>query len=184
MKLVKHISIIQTCKSIAGTCSFLLSGLLILLLAVFNIPVSVLSVSMLFLSIVLIGFGIFSYGVPVSDCNWTKLSCILAKCGLISYITIWYILQDGDVIDFEYHKYTGDSDDPQITKCEFWEVQLKGTNYIRVSYGNDSVNCLTPQEFVDSFGRTRDKYNVIKINKEIVYSNIESVAPKAKWIIY
>ena len=184
MKLVSHISIIQTCKSIAGTCSFLLSGLLILLLAIFNIPVNVLSVSMLFLSIVLIGFGIFSYGVPISDCNWTRLSCVLAKCGLISYITIWYILQDGDVIDFEHHKYTGDSDDPQITNCESWEVQRKGTNYIRVSYNNDSVNNLTPQEFVNAFGRTRDMHNVIKINKEIVYSNIESVAPKAKWIMY
>ena len=184
MKLVRHISIIQTCKSIAGTCSFLLAGILILLLALFNMPVSILSGSMLFLSIVLMGFGTFSYGVPVSDCNWTKLFCVLAKCGLISYITIWYILHDGDVIDFEYHKYTGDSNDPQIIKCEFWEVQRKGINYIRVSHNNDSVNCLTPQEFVDSLGRTIDKYNVIKINKGVVYSNIESVAPKAKWIMY
>lgn len=184
MKLINHEPVLRTCKAIVGILCAAISCVF------FSIPVSTeatLCFATSFLCVcgtILMSCAILAWIIPVQSYDWHITADILAHCGLFSYITIWNIIKPGDCLTFSSIKYTGCSDEPVVQDTIIWNIQSKGKYYIKVALDNGKEFNRLPCEFSRQIARLMHSHNTITLNGKNIYSEIENVMPKAKWMIY
>jgi hypothetical protein len=116
--------------------------------------------------------------------DWHITADILARCGLVSYVTMWNIIKPGDYLTFSSIKYTGCSDEPAVQDTIIWNIQSKGKYHIKVALDNGIEFTCLPCEFSQRIAKLTESHNNIMMNGKTIYSRIENIMPKANWIIY
>lgn len=184
MKLVNHEPVLCTCKVIVGILCAAIACIFFVILAATEVELCFASGFIFVCGILFILCAIFAWIIPVYAYNWHITSNILAHCGLVSYITIWNVIKPGDYISFANIKYDGTSDEPISMDTMFWGVVHKGTSYIQLTTNNGNKINLLPYEFSQKVAEMMSSHNTILMNGKKIYSNLNNIMPKVKWITY
>ena len=183
MKLVNHEPIIGISKCSTCLLSILLSSIFFYIMSVINPTICFVHICIFSLGALFLTMAIMIVAIPKDIYDWPICSKILAHCGLISYISIWDIIKDGDYISFSNIKHDGTSDDPITMNTLFWGIQHKGKYHIQIKTGDGEVIGFLPYEFTQRIASLMREYNTIMINGKLVYSKKESVMPKTHWYV-
>ena len=184
MKLTNHETIIYTSKILVGILSAVIACIFFSILASSEAGVCFATGFVFIMGILFLTFTFLALTIPKDVYDWHITSDILAHCGLFSYITLWNIIKPGDYISFVNIKYDGTSDEPISMDTVFWGVVNKGTSYIQMSTSNGNKINLLPYEFSQKVAEMMSSHNTILMNGKKIYSNLDNIMPKVKWITY
>ena len=184
MKLVNHEPIIGISKLITSVLSLTVASLFFNILNNIDAILCFAHIFIFILGALFICVACVSVAIPKNIYDWPICSKILAHCGLFSYITLWNIIKPGDYISFANIKYDGTSDEPISMDTVFWGVVHKGTSYIQISTSNGNKVNLLPYEFSQKVAEMMSSHNTILMNGKKIYSNLDNIMPKVKWITY
>jgi len=184
MKLINHEPVLRTCKAIVGILCATISCLFFSILGGIETPLCFATAFICVCGTLFISCALFAWIIPIDSYDWHITADILARCGLFSYITIWNIIKPGDCLTFSSIKYTGCSDEPAVRDTIIWNIQSKGKYYIKVALDNGKEFTCLPCEFSHKIAHLMHSHNNITLNEKSIYSEIENVMPKVKWIYY
>ena len=184
MKLINHEPVLGTCKAIVGTLCAAISCTFFSILAATEAPLSFASGCTFVCGALFMLFALLAWIIPVYAYDWHITADILARCGLFSYITIWNVLKQGDYLTFSSIKYTGCNDEPAVQDTVIWNIQSKGQYHIKVALDNGTEFTCLPCEFSQRIAELTHSHNSIMMNSKVIYSKIENIMPKVKWITY
>ena len=184
MKLINHKPILRTCKAIVGILCTTIAFIFFSILAATEAVLCFTSGFIFVCGVLFIICAIFALIIPIDAYDWHITSDILARCGLVSYITIWNIIKPGDYLTFSNVKYTGCDDEPAVKDTIIWNIQSKGKYHVKVSLDNGKEFTCLPCEFSQRIAQLTQSHNSIMMNGKLIYSKIENIMPKANWIIY
>ena len=183
MKLTNHETIIYTSKILVGILSAVIACIFFSILASSEVGVCFTTGFVFIMGILFLTFTFLALTIPKDVYDWHITSDILAHCGLFSYISIWYVIKDGDYISFANIKHDGTSDEPITINTLFWGIRHKGKYHIQIKTGDGEVIGFLPYEFAQRIASLMREYNTIMINGKLVYSKKESIMPKTHWYV-
>lgn len=184
MKLINHESVLRMCKTIVGILCAAISCIFFSILVGTEATLCFATSFICVCGTILMSCALFVWIIPIESYDWHITADILAHCGLFSYITIWNIIKPGDCLTFSNIKYTGCSDEPAVLDTIIWNIQSKGKYYIKVALNNGKEFTCLPCEFSHKIAHLMHSHNTITLNNKNIYSKIENVMPKVKWVIY
>lgn len=184
MKLINHEPVLGTCKAIVGTLCAAISCTFFSILAATEAPLCFASGFIFVCGAIFMVCAVLAWIIPVYAYDQHITADILARCGLVSYITIWNIIKPGDYLTFSSIKYTGCSDEPAVQDTVIWNIQSKGQYHIKVALDNGIEFTCLPCEFSQRIAKLTESHNNIMMNGKTIYSRIENILPKANWVIY
>ena len=184
MKLTKHETIIYTSKILVGILSTVIACTFFSILASSEAGVCFATGFVFIMGIVFLTITFLAFTIPIDAYDWHTTSDILARCGLFSYITLWNIIKTGDYLSFSSIKYTGCDDEPAIRDSVIWTVKYKGKYHIKITLDNGQEYTYLPYEFSENIAKMMNSHNTILMNGKKIYSNLDNIMPKVKWIKY
>ena len=184
MKLTKHETIIYTSKVLVGILSAVIACIFFNILASNETDVCFVTGFIFIMGIVFLTVTFLILAIPKEAYSWRITGNILARCGLFSYITLWKIIKSGDYLSFSNIKYTGRDDEPIICDSVIWTVKYKGKYHIKITLDNGQEYTCLPYEFSERVAKMMNSHNTILMNGKRIYSNLDNIMPKVKWITY
>ena len=168
------------CKNrLFDICTDIVSLIIILLCSIIPIILGSLGLTTLFVISVVLGIIGFIIAIMIfcgefDDClSHNKLQKLLARCGLVSPDTIFYVLKATDTLTFSNRFYDGFSDLPATKNYVTYKIEAIGQHYCRMSKyksldQSTTVTNYTRAEFIKDITSDYNQFNSILLNDSVI----------------
>lgn len=165
------------CKNrLFDICTNIVSLITILLCIIVPIILGSLDLTTLFVISIVIGFiiAIAIFCGEFDDClSHNKLQKLLARCGLVSPDTIFYVLKATDTLTFSNRFYDGFSDLPATKNYVTYKIEAIGQHYCQVSKyksldQSTTVTNYIRAEFIKDITSDYNQFNSILLNDSVI----------------